>query len=44
MLVDLYRVHSFINSVTGEVINKADFVKMTRSSLWEITELSAERK
>ena len=44
MLVDLYRVHSFINSVTGEVVYKADVVKMTRSSLWEITELSAKRK
>lgn len=36
VLVDLYRVHSFVNSVTGEVIYKADVVKMTRSSLWEI--------
>jgi len=36
MLVELYRVHSFVNPVTDEVINKADVVKMTRSSLWEI--------
>ena len=36
MLVDLYRVHTFANPVTGEVIYKADVVKMTRSSLWEI--------
>ena len=38
MLVELYRVHSFVNPVTGEVINKADFVKMTSSSLWKVTE------
>jgi hypothetical protein len=44
VLVDLYRVHSFVNPVTGEVIYKADVVKMTRSSLWEVTEFSAERK
>ena len=44
MLVDLYRVHSFINPVSGEVTYKADVVKMTRSSLWEITEHSAECK
>lgn len=36
MLVDLYRVHSFVNPATGETIYKADVVKMTRSSLWEI--------
>lgn len=36
MLIDLYRVHSFVNPVTGETIYKADVVKMTRSSLWEI--------
>jgi hypothetical protein len=37
MLVDLYRVHTFANPVTSEVIYKADVVKMTCSSLWEIT-------
>ncbi len=37
-LVDLYHVHSFVNPATGEVIYKADVVKMTRSSLWEIAE------
>jgi hypothetical protein len=36
MLVDLYRVHSFVNQETGVVIYKADVVKMTHSSLWEI--------
>ncbi len=36
MLVDLYRVHSFVNEDTGVVIYKADVVKMTQSSLWEI--------
>ncbi|UCF45332.1 MAG: hypothetical protein JSW44_01490, partial [Candidatus Bathyarchaeota archaeon] len=38
MLVELYRVHSFVNPVTSEVINKADFVKMTGSSLWKVAE------
>jgi hypothetical protein len=38
MLIDLYRVHSFVNPVTGETIYKADVVKMTRSSLWENAE------
>ncbi len=36
MLVDLYRVHSFVNQATGGTIYKADIVKMTRSSLWKI--------
>jgi hypothetical protein len=35
VLVKLHRVHSFINPVTGEVVYKADVVKLTRSSLWE---------
>ena len=39
MLVDLYRVHSFINEDTGVVIYKADVVKMTQSSLWDTTKL-----
>lgn len=38
MLVDLYRVHSFVNSTTHEVIKKADVVKMTNSSLWVVPE------
>lgn len=38
MLVDLYRVHSYINQITGDVIYKADIVKMTSSSLWEMKE------
>jgi hypothetical protein len=38
VLVELYRVHSFVNTVTGEVVNKTDVVKMTKSSLWEATE------
>ena len=36
MLVDLYRVHAFVNQETGVVIYKADVVKMIQSSLWEI--------
>lgn len=39
MLVDLYRVHSFVSPVTGEVIFKADVVKMLSSSLWKITDV-----
>jgi hypothetical protein len=38
MLVDLYRVHSFVNPSTNEVIKKADIVKMTSSSLWAFPE------
>ena len=38
MPVDLYRVHSFVNSTTNEVIKKADIVKMTSSSLWVVPE------
>jgi len=38
ILVELYRVHKFTNRVTGEAIEKADHVELTRSNLWEITE------
>ena len=38
ILVELYRVHKFTNRLTGEAIEKADHVKLTRSNLWEITE------
>jgi len=34
MLVELNRVHLYINSKTGEVISKTDIVKMTNSSFW----------
>lgn len=40
MLVDLYRVHLFVNPTTGEAIEKADIVKMTSSSLWVVPEFS----
>ena len=38
VLVDMYRVHSFINPETNEVIKKADIVKMTSSNFWVIPE------
>jgi len=38
ILVDLYRVHSFVNPDANEIIKKADVVKMTSSSLWVIPE------
>lgn len=34
MLVELNRVHLYINSETGEVTSKTDIVKMTNSSFW----------
>ena len=34
MLVELKRVHLYINSETGEIISKTDIVKMTNSSFW----------
>lgn len=34
MLVELNRVHLYINSETGEVISKTDIVKMINSSFW----------
>ena len=43
MLVDLYRVHSFVNPNTNEVIKKADIVKMSSSSLWTIQEIAHAR-
>ncbi len=42
MLVELNRVHSFVNPVTGEAVNKTDVVRMTRSSLWEVSASQAE--
>jgi hypothetical protein len=41
MLVELYRVHLFANSASGEVISKADIVNMIQTNRWEIKELSA---
>ena len=38
MLVDMYRVHSFINPDTNEVIKKADIVKITSSNVWAVPE------
>ncbi len=38
VLVDMYRVHSFINPDTNEVIRKADIVKMTSSNVWVLPE------
>jgi hypothetical protein len=38
ILVDMYRQHAFINSITGEVVKKADIIKMQSSSLWTIPE------
>ena len=43
MLVDLYRVHSFVNPNTDEVIRKADIVKMSSSSLWTVQECAHAR-
>jgi hypothetical protein len=37
MLVELNRVHSFVNLNTGEAVNKTDILRMTRSSLWEVS-------
>jgi hypothetical protein len=34
VLLDMYRQHAFINEVTGEVVKKADVIKMKSSSLW----------
>jgi len=34
----MYRVHSFINPNTNEVIKKADIVKMTSSNVWALPE------
>jgi len=38
VLLDLYRQHAFINNSTGEVVKKADIIKMKSSSLWVIPE------
>ena len=38
VLVDMYRVHSFINPDTNEAIKKADIVKMTSSNVWAVPE------
>jgi hypothetical protein len=38
VLLDLYRQHAFTNEVTGEVVKKADIIKMKSSSLWVIPE------
>jgi hypothetical protein len=35
VLVELHRVHSFVNPVTGEIVYKADVVELTRSSRWD---------
>lgn len=34
MLLEMYREHTFVNSVTGESVKKTDIVKMTRSNAW----------
>jgi hypothetical protein len=34
VLVELYRVHKFTNPVTGEIVEKADVVKLTSTKLW----------
>jgi hypothetical protein len=34
VLVQLYRVHSYVNSQSGRVTNKTDVLKMTNSNLW----------
>ena len=34
----MYRVHSFINPDTNEVIKKADIVKITSSNVWAVPE------
>ena len=41
ILVDMYRQHAFINNQTGEVVKKADIIKMKSSSLWTIPEFPA---
>ncbi len=38
ILVDMYRQHAFINTQTGEVVKKADIIKMQSSNLWTIPE------
>ena len=38
VLVDMYRVHSFVNPDTNEVSKKADIVKMTSSNVWAVPE------
>jgi hypothetical protein len=38
VLLDMYRQHAFINQVTGEVVKKADLIKMESSNLWTIPE------
>ena len=35
MIVELYRVHKFTNNVTGEIVEKADVIKMVSSNRWE---------
>jgi hypothetical protein len=39
MLIELYRVHLFINPETNETISKTDVVKMTSSSSWTSSKL-----
>lgn len=42
MLIELNRVHTFVNLNTGETVNKTDVVRMTRSSLWEVSASQAK--
>jgi len=42
MLVELNRVHAFVNPVTGEVVNKTDVVRMTRLNRWEVSATQAK--
>jgi hypothetical protein len=34
MLVDMYRAHAFVNSETGEVVTKADIIKLESTNAW----------
>jgi hypothetical protein len=41
MLVDMYRAHAFINTQTGEIVTKADIIKLTKTNAWQNDTFSA---